>query len=354
MPRHIVIENLEVRSARPPYTFNDDRGTAQAYIGNAAAIYIEKGEFITLRNNRLVDSGNGLFVGSGDSQVSRNILVEGNAILDNGNAGSAFEHNVYTEALGITFQFNYLGPLKAGAGGNNLKDRSAGLVVRYNWIEGGNRQLDLVDAATTALLSSPAYRETRVYGNVLLETETAHNRQITYYGGDSGNLARYRKGTLYFYNNTVVSYRTDRTTAFALGSNEERIDARNNVFYVTGDGSTLSLLDSFGRLDLLRNWFKPGRVTSFGTFTGVLNDDGTSLVGDSPGFRDEAQQDFRLADASPLVNAGMSLPVHLLTTDDVVMEYVKHQGARERSRDGVLDLGAFELGAVGPGPQPRP
>ena len=203
-------------------------------------------------------------------------------------------------------------------------------------------------------MSHPAYRVTKVYGNVLLETETANNRQITYYGGDSGDLARYRKGTLYFYNNTVVSYRTDRTTAFALGSNEERIDARNNIFYVTADGSTLSLLDSFGQLDLLRNWFKPGRVTSFGTFTGVLNDDGTSLVGDAPGFRDEAQQDFRLTDTSPVVNAGMSLPVQLLTTDDVVMEYVKHQGWRERARDGVLDLGAFELGIAEPSPEPQP
>ena len=126
MPRHIVIENLEVRSARPGYVFIDDHGIAQGYIENAAAIYIEKGEFITLRNNRLLDSGNGLFVGSGDPQVSRGILVEGNAIFDNGNVGSAFEHNVYTEALGTTFQFNYLGPLKAGAGGNNLKDRSGG------------------------------------------------------------------------------------------------------------------------------------------------------------------------------------------------------------------------------------
>ncbi len=54
-------------------------------------------------------------------------------------------------------------PLWAGCapdcGGNNLKDRSAGLVVRYNWIEGGNRQLDLVDAEDSAVLvNHPATR----------------------------------------------------------------------------------------------------------------------------------------------------------------------------------------------------
>ena len=60
--------------------------------------------------------------------------------------GNLFHHNSYTAAIGITFEYNRYGPLLAGAGGNNLKDRSAGMVARYNWIEGGNRQLDLVDA----------------------------------------------------------------------------------------------------------------------------------------------------------------------------------------------------------------
>jgi hypothetical protein len=40
---------------------------------------------------------------------ARNILIEGNRIHDNGNVGSLFEHNTYTEALGITYQYNYFG-----------------------------------------------------------------------------------------------------------------------------------------------------------------------------------------------------------------------------------------------------
>ena len=98
----------------------------QSYIANAAAITIEKGENITLRNNRLHDCGNGLFIGSGGANVSRDILIEGNAIFDNGKVGSSQEHNSYTEALGITFQYNYYGPPKAGSVATNLKDRSAG------------------------------------------------------------------------------------------------------------------------------------------------------------------------------------------------------------------------------------
>jgi hypothetical protein len=343
MPRHIVIENLDVRSARPPNTFTDDSGAQQTYSANAAAIWIEKGENITLRNNRVHDSGNGLFVSSAEPYISRDIVIEGNAIFDNGNVGSLFEHNTYTEAFGITYQFNYFGPTKAGANGNNLKDRSAGLVVRYNWIEGGNRQLDLVETDSSTIQSSQTYRQTHVYGNVLVETDASGNRQIVHYGGDNGTTSKYRKGTLFFYGNTLVSSRTDRTTLFRLSTNEERADARNNIFYVTAAGSTLSLLDATGILDLTHNWFKPGRVATFGTLSGVINDDGTSIMGSSPGFIDETGQDFRLAVGSSAQNAGTGLASAVLPQHDLLFQYVKHQSSQVRSNDGVFDLGAFEL-----------
>ncbi|HSH16634.1 MAG TPA: right-handed parallel beta-helix repeat-containing protein, partial [Verrucomicrobiae bacterium] len=123
---HVLIENLEVRSGRPPYHFTDDSGSVQSYPNNAAAIFVEKGHHITIRNCALHDSGNGLFV----SHESSDVLVDGNYIYDNGNVGSLYEHNSYTAAAGITFQFNHYGPLREGCLGNNLKDRSAGLVVR--------------------------------------------------------------------------------------------------------------------------------------------------------------------------------------------------------------------------------
>jgi hypothetical protein len=229
--------------------------------------------------------------------------------------------------------------------GMNLKDRSASLVIRYNWIEGGNRQLDLVDTENLHIQGDPAYRQTFVYGNVLVELDAAGNRQITHYGGDSEVKSRYRKGRLFFYNNTMVSYRTDRTTLFHLSTDEENADARNNIFYVTAAGNTLSLLDheSTGVLDLSHNWFKPGRVKAFGMLNGVINDDGTSVEGSSPGFRDEPTQDFRLAMNSANVDAGTSLAAPVLPDHDVTREYVKHQSSQARPNDGTLDIGAFEL-----------
>ncbi len=149
LPKYITLENLDIRSARTPYSFMAANGTTQNYTTNASSIYVEKGENIIIRNCRIHDSGNGFFVASSDSLASRNILVEGNYIYDNGIEGSIFEHNNYTAAAGITFQYNRFGPLRPGCPGNNLKDRSAGLVVRYNWIEGGNRQLDLAGVGRT-------------------------------------------------------------------------------------------------------------------------------------------------------------------------------------------------------------
>jgi len=341
MPRYIAIEGLEIRSARPPYAFTDDSGNAGSYVNNAAAIWIEKGEQITLRGNVLHDSGNGLFVSSAEPNISRGIVVDGNDIHSNGNNASLYEHNTYTEALGITYQFNRFGPLRAGALGNNLKDRSAGLVVRYNWIEGGNRQLDLVETDSGTIQDDPSYRTTQVYGNVLIEPANEGNRQIVHYGGDNGTTSKYRKGTMLFYQNTVVSTRTDRTTLFRLSTNDESADARNNIFYPAAHaGPNLQLLDATGILSISHNWFKPGYITALGGLQGVVNDDGTSILGNTPGFIAEASQDFRLSQTSDAVNEGSALAGG---AQPVVSEYVKHLGSQPRPNDGVSDLGAFEM-----------
>lgn len=342
LPAYLVIENLEFRSARPPYSFTDDGGATRTYSTNAAAIYVEKAEHLVIRGCTLRDAGNGLFVSAFDGDT-QDIWIEGNYILDNGIVGSGFEHNAYTAARGIVYQGNRFGPLRAGAGGNNLKDRSAGLVVRYNWIEGGNRQLDLVDAEDSqVVVDDPRYPVTHVYGNVLIEPDGAGNSQIVHYGGDSGNTTIYRKGTLHFYNNTVVSHRTGNTTLMRLSTGDERADVRNNVLYVTATGNRLALVDANGVVDLTHNWMKTGWVASHSGLSGVIHDDGTTVSAATPGFLDFAGQDFRLATASSAEDAGTSLAPGVAPDHDVVRQYSRHQITEGRFRDLPFDLGAFE------------
>ena len=345
MPTYIVVENLDIRGARNTNTFTDDHGATETYANNAAAIHIERGEHITIRNCIIRDSGNGLFVSSSESEVARDILIEGNYIHSNGNVGRIYEHNTYTAALGIVYQFNRFGPLLSGAGGNNLKDRSAGLVVRHNWIEGGNRQLDLVDAEDSGIIrDDPSYNTTYVYGNVLIEPEDEGNRQIVHYGGDSGATGAYRKGMLYFYHNTMISHRAERTTLMRLSTNDEHCDARNNILFVPGDGSGLAIVDETGILDLSHNWIKPGWRGSFGTVTGSINDDGTSVVGTDPGFVAADQQDYRLLPGAPCTSAATSLHADIPTEHVPVDQYIRHQTCGNRPAPGTApDIGAFEF-----------
>lgn len=336
IPTWVVVENLDIRSGRTPYTFTGRSGLT-GYGRNAASIYVENGQNVTIRNCILRDSGNGLFV----SWASRNVLVEGCWIYDNGIENSIYEHNTYTAAIGMVYQFNYLGPLRANCLGNNLKDRSAGTVVRYNWIESGNRQLDLVDAEDSLeLVNHPSYRKTLVYGNILIEPNGAGNSQILHYGGDSGNTTIYRKGILYFYNNTVVSTRTGNTTLMRLSTNEETCDCRNNIVYVTAPGSRLALLDSSGMMHLNNNWLKTGWQGSHSGLTGVIYNEGGMVNGENPGFLDATVQDFHLSTSSPCVNAGASLHPE---ANNLSYQYHKHRALESRPSSGALDIGAFEV-----------
>ena len=349
MPKYITIENLEVRGAFQGYQFTSASGQIQTYATNAAPIYVEKAENLTVRNCIITDGGNGLFIGSSDTEPSRNILVEGNYIYGNGNSGSAFEHNNYTAAIGITFQYNRFGPLRSGSVGVGLKDRSAGTVIRYNWIEGGNRNLDLVDGEDSILIrNDPTYHKTFVYGNVLIKQDGGNNQSV-HYGGDSGTTAEYRKGTLYFYNNTLVSTRTGNTVALRLSTIDESCDARNNIFYVTGAGTTFALLAETGTLSLSNNWAKTGWRNSFESpFTGVVTGGSTFVTGTNPGFVDVANQNFRLVSNGQSVNAGTTLSPDVLPLNDLTRQYVLHQMGEVRPVNGALDIGAYEFANVSP------
>jgi len=345
LPAHIVIENLDIRSGRPPYGFTNADGDPEAYSDNAAAIYVEKAAHLVIRNCVLSDSGNGLFIGSFNGQT-QDILIDGNHIHGNGVEGSIYQHNTYTSAIGITYQRNHMGRLRANCGGNNLKDRSAGLVVRYNWIEDGNRQLDLVDAADgSAVATHPDYRTTFVYGNVLVEADLQGNSQVAHYGGDSGATGGYRKGTLHFFHNTLVSTRSGNTTLVRLSTDDEHADVRDNILYTTATGSHLAMLSSAGVLDLRDNWIRDGWVNSH-SGGGAVIDHGSNVTGTDPGFADFAVGDFSPLQASPCIDRGGSLHPDTIPEHHPVWQYFRHQRATIRPDDGALDLGALESGIV--------
>ena len=339
MPAHIVLENLDVRGARPPFGFVAANGETKSYKKNASAIYVEKCEHLIIRNCRLHDSGNGLFVSSNDERASRDLLVEHCKIFDNGIEKSGLEHNVYTEAIGAVFQYNHFGPLRAGCFGNSLKDRSAGLVVRYNWFEGGNKTVDIVEAQDSALVRKDScYRDAFVYGNVLIKQPKDVHSYVVHYGGDSGIPINYRKGTLWFFNNTVVYLKREPVVVVRLSSDGERCEFHNNIVYTISSGKFLNLCESKGTVTASHNWFKRGWKSSSGkTSSGTMIDAGSNLTGEEPGFVDFASQDFHLTASSPCRKAGK----HIVTK---AVDGTTHQ------TDDQPDLGAFAF----PRPDSRP
>ncbi|HOX51808.1 MAG TPA: right-handed parallel beta-helix repeat-containing protein [Fibrobacteria bacterium] len=300
---HIRIENLDLSGAKQGGTFTDRNGSQAQWPDNAAAVFVESGTDIHIRGCRVHGNGNGLFSAS----ASKDVVIESNTIWDNGNAGSIYEHNSYTESDGIVFQWNDYGALCEGCDGNNLKDRSAGTVIRYNRIDGGNRQLDLVDSDHDEILARPTYRRTYVLGNLLIEREGSGNRQMVHYGGDNGDNSTYRNGILRFHHNTLWSDRTDRNTWVRLSSPRDTIDARNNVVFTKAPGSSLELMAGEGVMLLSGNWLPVGWNTSFEP-KGKLVDANTNRTGTDPGWVDLATEDFRPAAGSPLSTGSVAIP----------------------------------------------
>lgn len=373
-PSYIEINGLQIRNAHLGNSIV--RGdTSVPYLANAAGIYVERGEHITITDCEIDHNSNGLFVASGDDEAtqSREILVQGNYIHDNGNVGSDRQHNVYTEAIGMTFADNHFAPLVAGSGGSNLKDRSAGLVVKNNWFEGGAHLLDLVDAegSYNQAGADPRYQQTFVYGNILVDTAGPGNSSnLVHYGGDSGDESIYRKGTLYFYQNTVViqgsrsgddaRYFTD---IFRFDTNDQIGDIRNNIFYASGDPDNpnaeptgLALFDdTAGTAYFSNNWISP----DWHIWRNDATPPGSSITGlasfltneeNDPGFVDLANFDLHLSDTSPVLDQAGSLAAAAVGQQEPTSQYVVHQSHTTRDVIGTAsDLGAFE-GSTGAGP----
>jgi hypothetical protein len=233
-----------------------------------------------------------------------------------------------------------------------LKDRSAGLVVRYNWIEGGNRCVDAIDCEDSAALgTNPHWDKTYMYGNVFIERPDIGNRQVIHFGADMRAEPRH-KG--YFYNNTVVSYRgsateTRTTLVRESGLSSGFFDVRNCVIYSTAAGGNQIEITNDSRnngpVNIRNCWLKPGYVL-VGPSGGTVNDYDSHVLGTDPGFANFGTQDFHLAAGSGCINAGTALHADA-SAYPVTLQYVKHQSSETRPSDGILDIGAFEA-AGGP------
>ena len=163
-----------------------------------------------------------------------------------------------------------------------------------------------------------------------------------HYGGDNGHELLYRQGILYFLHNTVVSRRSGTTTLLRLSTNSEKAVILGNILYTTSPGSRFAILDESGFVRLSGNWIKQGWVSSHESgFEGRISAE-FNIEGESPGFADLAQQDYRPNADSPCVDAGSQ--IRLTGEQDLTLdwEFASPRGARARDAIREIDLGALE------------
>ncbi len=280
-PSHIQVDGLAIRRAHPSYTFKDAAGATHNYDSFGACVWVERGHDITIADNDITDCTQAIFSRStddGDFAVTKNLRIVGNSMSNNGIAGDDHTHTSYIQSVGVVVEFNHYGALRPGANGNSMKDRSVGSVIRFNRIDDGAHAIDLVEAEDYPMTATanPAYRAAFVYGNQI--NKSGNLGSFIHYGGDHyGSMAGaswgepiFRKGTLYFFSNTV--YATGSGAAiFQVSTTEEHVEVFNNVFVFAPSVGTKNLRTtsdvgapwvSGGIVNLGRNWASSGWADS--------------------------------------------------------------------------------------------
>jgi hypothetical protein len=398
----VDIENLEIRNCiyttDNSITYTDQFGQVRGYDGFSCGIYVEWARDFAVRGCEIHHCGNGFFANSknGAAQSSARLLIEKNYFHDNSLKATVdpvngatisngyHEHHIYTESAGVTIQYNKFGALLPGAHGVAIKDRSSGEVIRYN-------EFDMTDESNVLALLDPQggsgfielqpdYRDSYVYGNLITIENYASGISLFWWGAYNGasSYAAEHRGTLYFYNNTVVIHHS-RAALFFLPSTDyvgsavvqEVVDCRNNIFYVdpAGQANPYDALTWFtggatnggGAINLGVNWVSPGtqKDAPFHAYGGALNGVANLIVGDgsganNPHFVDMNGHDYHAAAGANTVDASGPLPAAVLPANDDVLEYVAPQSFTQRIQVGAkMDLGALESGGTGT-PLPTP
>jgi len=377
-PGYIEIANLQVQDAHSAYRYTAENGTSANYGDFAACIYARSSEHILVHNNVLTNCGLGFFnwTGSSDAELQVDTVLRANYFYNNGISNQYFEHASYTESDGVIIEHNRYGPMRPGALGSQIKDRSAGTIIRYNYVEQpAGWMLDLVEAENSAptIPSRPYYMQTFVYGNVLLNTAPGTTSALAvHWNGDHGSGGRADiGGKLFFYNNTFVMVRNQSDIwkfplfhvhqgGFACPASVPGvIDARNNIWVnlprTPGAPTGEMFLAGCGieNFHLGNNWISPGWTYAFsagspyrGITTGAQHL--FSPADNNPGFANLAANDVHLAGGSSAIGIGGSLAPEVtknaLGLDlTPAQQYVYHQQGMARSASGAgSDAGAFQ------------
>lgn len=343
-PSYLHISGFTIRNVRPPSQITDMYGAVRPWSRFVAGIYVSPGSNIAVTDCEITACSIGIFVNSQDAQYSqsRQILVRDNYIHGNGVDGEAGMHNAYTEAIGTVYEYNYFGSPISGSAGDNIKERSAGIIIRYNYIQDGVNLISLRDPQSNAVyegeavdplggrLASQAY----IYGNILVaRNPTVYQDAPVIVGhgdGRYGDGRHIRDGQIAFYGNRVVStldavaYRLSTVPLFALINTRAptTVQAVNNLFHANrrtagGTAAEMALFFWQGSADWQSNLINAYRTVHAAASDGGLavgtRFDGGGLGGlaassADPGFVDPASGNYLTTPSSPFASLNAPWP----------------------------------------------
>lgn len=210
-PSYIDVFGLDIRDDNPTYTYVDSGGATHNYTDFGAAVWIDVGHNITVQGNHFTNISQAVYSRSLDnsdctppavgacSTISTSTLISGNTIDGYGIAGDDHEHGMYIQSAGTVIENNWIKQPWPNAGGNAIKDRSTGTVIRYNTVNSGAFAFDLVEAEDwkTYAQADPTYRKTYVYGNLVNKSGL-----LGFHYGFDNDSTNDRAGTVYVWDNT--------------------------------------------------------------------------------------------------------------------------------------------------------
>lgn len=344
--RYIHVTGFEIRNVGPTFSRTDRRGFKETWGAFGAAFYILGAENVCIQGNEIHHCGNGIFANSvnGERFQTRYLHVCNNWIHDCSDINSFHTHTIYIEATFTIYEHNYLQKVVVGSNGDTVKDRSSGIVFRYNYVETSANGLALRDPSSE-YASSNGWLEVQakdskgdfcshaafVYGNLFV----GDNDNIL--GVGDGQYAQYRQGSVYFYNNVVLNYADGvsgyvgiyydpfRVPLFTMLNTRELMTmvVRNNLFYtqkVTSAGKTAQFGIFFwqGIADFQSNWINDFVEVAYDTNYAASQARGDRYAGgglgglakstDSPGFNSLEYKDYRLRPSSPYFQLQAPIP----------------------------------------------
>lgn len=271
---------------------------------NGAGIRGQGGTF-TVRHSYFHDNENGILCNDPVAGTS-DVLVEYSEFSNNGQ-GDGYSHNMYIGNMNsFTLRYCYTHHAKIG---HEIKSRAHKNYILYNRIMNetagtASREIDLPNGGLAIII-----------GNLIEQGANTSNSNMFGYGLEG--LSNPSPHNVYVINNTFVNDRSagsfiNTQTGTAL------LKVVNNIF--TGPGTVIS--GTTTTLDSTTNWITTNKASlAFVNLTGY---------------------DYQLTASSPVINKGSnpgSAGIYSLTP---VSEYVHNSNMRNRSTNGVIDIGAYE------------